>query len=98
MERIHDIWERLQHANRYVVAAALFLLWMLTLADVDLVRMVHTHAERTDIETRMDEHRARIATLEADLGQLTEDPSAKERHAREAYYMHKPNEDVFVYR
>ena len=29
---------------------------------------------------------------------MSQDPGAKERHAREAYYMHKPEEDVFVFR
>ena len=98
MDRIHDIIERLRLTNRYVLAAVLFLVWMLTLADVDLLRMVKTHAERHDIETKMEEHRQRISELEAALEQLRTDPSAKERHAREAYYMHKPDEDVFVYR
>lgn len=98
MDWIHDIVERLRQTNRYVVAASLFLLWMLTLADVDLIRMWRTHAERTDIELRMQEHLDRIEQLETDLEQLSTDPGAKERHAREAYYMHKPNEDVFVYR
>ena len=49
MDWIHDIVERLRQTNRYVVAASLFLLWMLTLADVDLIRMWRTHAERTDL-------------------------------------------------
>ena len=89
--------ERLRQTNRYVVAASLFLLWMLTLADVDLIRMWRTHAERTDIELRMAEHLT-IEQLETDLERMSTDPGAKERHAREAYYMHKPNEDVFVYR
>ena len=64
MDRIHDIIERLRQTNRYVLAALLFLVWMLTLADVDLLRMVKTHAERNDIETKMEKHRQRIAELE----------------------------------
>ena len=44
MDCFLDIVERLRNANRYVVAASLFLLWMLTLADVDLIRMWRTHA------------------------------------------------------
>ncbi len=98
MDRLQDIIERLRHTNRYVLAAVLFLVWMLTLADVDLLRMVRTHAERNDIEAHMKAHQQRISELEEDLEQLNADPAARERHAREAYYMHKPNEDVFVYR
>jgi len=97
-DRFFDVVDRLRDANRYAVASGLFLLWMLTLADVDLIRMVRTHQERTQIESRMAEHRLTIAELETELERMASHPDAKERHAREAYYMHKPNEDVFVFR
>lgn len=97
-DRFLDMVDRLREANRYAVASGLFLLWMLTLADVDLIRMVRTHQERTRIESRMAEHRLTIAELETELERMSTHPDAKERHAREAYYMHKPGEDVFVFR
>jgi len=97
-DRLHDWIERLRRANRYAVASGLFLIWMLTLADVDLIRMVQTHQERTRIESRIAEHQRNIAALETELERMAEDPDAKVRHAREAYFMHKPKEDVFVFR
>ena len=97
-DRFLDMVDRLRDANRYAVASGLFLLWMLTLADVDLIRMIRTHQERTRIESRMAEHRLTIAELETELERMSVHPDAKERHAREAYYMHKPEEDAFVFR
>ena len=91
-ERIEDWMDRIRNANRYAVASGLFLIWMLTLADVDLVRMVRTHQERVRIESRLAEHQHNIESLELDLQRMLEDPDAKVRHAREAYYMHKPGE------
>ena len=96
--RIEDWIDRIRNANRYAVASGLFLIWMLTLADVDLLRMVKTHQERVRIESRLAEHQHNIESLELDLQRMLEDPDAKARHAREAYYMHKPGEDVFVFR
>ena len=93
-----DMVDRLRDANRYAVSSGLFLLWMLTLADVDLIRMIRTHQERTRIESRMAEHHDNIAELTTELERMSTHPDAKERHAREAYYMHKPGEDVFVFR
>ena len=52
MEFFHIAYDRIRETNRYAVAAGVFLLWMLTLADVDLIRMVQTHQERLDIETK----------------------------------------------
>ncbi len=98
MEFFHIAYDRIRETNRYAVAAGVFLLWMLTLADVDLIRMVQTHQERLDIETKKAGHEARIAELDTELQRMSQDPGAKERHAREAYYMHKPEEDVFVFR
>ena len=95
---LHDMADRLRGANRYAVASGLFLLWMLTLADVDLIRMVRTHQERARIESRLAEHQLNINALEAELQRMALSPDAKERLAREAYYMHKSNEDVFVFR
>ena len=97
MEFFHIVYDRIRETNRYAVAAGVFLLWMLTLADVDLIRMVQTHQERLDIETKKAGHEARIAELDTELQRMSQDPGAKERHAREAYYMHKPEEDVFVF-
>ena len=54
---------------------------MLTLADVDLVRMVRTHQERVRIESRLAEHQPTM-DLELDLQRMLEDPDAKVRHAR----------------
>ena len=97
-EGMLSMWDRLRDTNRYAVAAGLFLLWMTALADVGLLRMIKTHQQRVQIETRMEQHRAAIAELESELEHMATDPNAKERHAREAYYMHKTNEDVFVFR
>jgi cell division protein DivIC len=91
-------WDRLRQANRYAVATGLFLLWMTALADVGLLRMIETHQQRVQVEARMEQHRAAIAALESELEHMALDPNAKERHAREAYFMHKDNEDVFVFR
>ena len=98
MDILHQIFDRIRDANRYTVAAGVFLIWMLTLADVDLIRMVKTHNARVQIETKMEGHAERIASLNAELEKMGADASSKERHARENYFMHKPEEDVFVFR
>lgn len=97
-ERFHDILERLKEANRYGVALVLFTIWMASLAEVDVFRMVETRIERNRIEDRIARTEDEIAVLDAQIAEIEKDPSVKERHARESYYMHKSNEDVFVFR
>lgn len=98
MDKVSDLLHRLGNANRYAVATGLFLMWMLTLADVDLFRMMRTRAERADVERKLEGHRERISALESELSAFQGQPASMEKHAREAHYMHKPNEDVFVFR
>jgi len=97
-ERLYDIFDRLKEANRYGVALVLFTIWMASLAEVDVFRMLETRIERNRIEDRIAQTEAEIAALDAQIVEIQNDPSVKERHARESYYMHKSNEDVFVFR
>ncbi len=97
-ERILEVYDRLTEINRYALASGLFLLWMCTFAEVDVMRMLDTHLERGDIEHRIAQTEAEITALDQRIASLHSDAHAKERHAREEYYMHQTNEDVFVFR
>lgn len=97
-DRLSHAWDRLRHSNRYALALGSFILWMGTLAEVDVFRMVDTRLERRHIESRIVETQDEIKVLDAQIAEIRQNPAAKERHAREAYYMHRNNEDVFVFR
>lgn len=97
-DKFWDIYDRIRSSNRYLLAFGLFVVWMSTMAEVDVFRMINTRLERNHIEARIAETEADIQQLDDQLAEIQRDPSAKERHAREAYYMHKVNEDVYVFR
>lgn len=97
-DRFHDIFDRLRDTNRYVLALGVYVIWMGTLAEVDIFRMVGTRMERRHIESRIVETKEEIQSLDIQLAEIRQNPEAKERHAREAYYMHRSNEDVYVFR
>lgn len=94
---IWNLWDRIRHSNRYALAFGLFLLWMSTMAQVDVFRMINTRMERNHIQSRISDTGARIENLNEQLEEIRTDPAAKERYARESYYMHKPGEDVYVF-
>ena len=97
-DTLYGLYDRLLEVNRYALAFGLFVLWMCTLAEVGVFRMVETQLERQTIEARIAETQGAIATLDAEIAELDALPGAKETHAREQYYMHKSNEDVYVFR
>lgn len=95
--RINAILDRILGINRYALAFGLFVLWTATLAEVDVFRMLHTRMERNQVEHRIEATENAIHLLDEQLAEIRENPAAKERHAREHYYMHKSNEDVYVF-
>ncbi|MCH1575380.1 MAG: septum formation initiator family protein [Flavobacteriales bacterium] len=96
-DRLWELWDRIRYSNRYGLAFGLFLLWMSTMAEVDVFRMINTRLERNHIQARITETEDLIDNLDLQLEEIRTDPSAKERYARESYYMHKPQEDVYVF-
>lgn len=87
---------RLQQAkwlNRYTVAFSIFFIWMIFFDKHNLIvqyRLSSSVIEmRRDIE-RFDERYIRAVEERAIMD------AQKERYAREKYYMHRPDEDVFI--
>ena len=97
-ETLYGLYDRLLEVNRYALAFGLFVLWMCTLAEVGVFRMVETQLERQTIEARIAETQRAIERLDAAIAEHDALPGAKEAHAREQYYMDKSNEDVFIFR
>ncbi len=95
--RFKAILDRILGMNRYALAFGLFVLWTATLAEVDIFRMLDTRMERNQVENRIEATQDAIRSLDEQLAEIRERPEAKERHAREHYYMHKSNEDVYVF-
>lgn len=96
--RFYAIWDRILDTNRYALSAGLFAIWMCTFAQVDVVRMAQTRMERNRIEERIQHTETAIQHLDEQVAQLKDNPLSKEQHARESYFMHKPNEDVYIFR
>ncbi len=96
-DRFLAIVDTIRGMNRYALAFGLFVAWTATLAEVDVFRMLNTRMERNQVESGIEATELAIQLLDEQLAEIQENPSAKERHAREHYYMHKSNEDVYVF-
>lgn len=83
-------------SNRYRLAVLLFALWSLFIADVDVFRMSRTHQELSVMKDKIAFHQAEIVKLNLKLDDIAAERSHLERYAREAYYMCKANEEVFL--
>ncbi|MDG2425977.1 MAG: septum formation initiator family protein [Flavobacteriales bacterium] len=83
-------------SNRYRLAGLLFAVWCFFIADVDVFRMVKTQGELKAMENEIAYHELEIALLNEKLELIAADRSHLERYAREAYYMCRSDEDVYL--
>jgi len=79
--------------NKYFLALAVFAVWMAFIDKHDILTQVKLHrtvnkleADKAFYQEKIEEEEARRADLEVNA----------EKYAREAYYMKKSNEDVFI--
>jgi cell division protein DivIC len=79
--------------NRYVVAATLFLTWMIFFDSANLMTQLRLIQSVNNLQRDKEYYQEEIIKAEAEKKTLAED---KETFAREKYYLQKSNEEVFI--
>jgi cell division protein DivIC len=82
--------------NFYVVALAIFLLWMLVLDSNNLIARFQLSAKLSSLEDEKEYYEAKIKEVEKDRDELFGDRESIEKFAREKYLMKKESEDIFI--
>jgi len=82
--------------NKYIVATASFLVWMLIFHDADVFYVMKLRKELRVMESQCEQYIERNAAAHEALHDLTENMRSLEKFARENYFMKKDNEDLFV--
>lgn len=82
--------------NKYLIAFAAFCVILLFLDKNDLFTQVERKKELKALENSRDYYTREISRLRKDYQDLTTDPAAIERLAREAFYMKRDNEELFL--
>lgn len=81
--------------GKYVIAVVLFLAVFLFIGDQSLLRFIHRSREIRELEKQRDLYEAATEQAQREI-QVLQQPDSLERYARERYFMHKPNEDIFL--
>jgi len=82
--------------NKYFLATAVFVTWMLFFDRNDLMSQYEYRSEVNKLEEEKEFYIRETAQVKKDLEELTTDKKQLEKFAREKYLMKKDNEDVFV--
>jgi cell division protein FtsB len=82
--------------NFYVVALAIFFIWMLALDSNNLIARYQLSSKLNSLEDAKEYYEEKIQEVEKDRDLLFGDRESIEKFAREKYFMKKENEDIYV--
>jgi len=82
--------------NKYIIAGAFFLVWMLFFDPKDIGTEVGKWSKYHELQASEAALSKQIEDTKAELKQLKTNAQTIERYAREKYLMKKDNEDLFI--
>jgi cell division protein DivIC len=82
--------------NFYVIATAIFLVWMVALDSNNLIARYQLGAKLSSLEDEKEYYEEKIKEVQKDHDELFGDKESIEKFAREKYLMKKETEDIFV--
>ncbi len=91
MNRLFELFR-----NKYFVATAAFLVWMLFFDKNDMLSQYEYRSEVNKLQEEKDFYEKETDQVKKDLKELSTNLKSAEKFAREKYFMKKDNEDVFV--
>lgn len=95
--RFTEFWRaiKIQKWGKYVLTLLLFAVVYLFVGEQSIVQFVRRGREIRQLEEQRDLYRSETEKASRELETLSH-PDSLERYAREHYYMHNANEDIFL--
>lgn len=82
--------------NKYFIAFLVFAVIMLFVDHNNLFEQMARRQELKELEAKKKYYGEEIEKSKKQLSDLSNDPSAIEKYAREKFYMKRDNEDIFL--
>ena len=96
MSRLKYIWNYVCR-HKYMITILVFVLIIGVLDDNSLIRRVSHWREIRELSTEIERYRSQYEEDSRALKELTSNPEALEKIAREKYKMKKADEDIFIF-
>lgn len=82
--------------NFYTIAFAIFLVFIIFFDSQSLVKRAKVYFKQKRVNMEIREYEEKIATANERYSDMDHNDTTVERYARETYYMHEPDEKVFI--
>lgn len=96
MSKLMTLWGYIRR-HKYLITILAFLVVIVFLDDNSLIQRAKHRAEIENLKAEIEKYRKQFNEDTEKLKELTTNPEAMEKVAREKYLMKKPNEDVFIF-
>lgn len=96
MSKLMTLWKYIRR-HKYLITVLAFLVIIVFLDENSLIQRAQHRQEINDLRTEIEKYRKQYEDDTERLKELTTNPEALEKIAREKYYMKKPNEDIFIF-
>lgn len=96
MSKLLSVWNFICR-NKYYITIGLFVAVIGFIDENSLVRRAKNKREISNLQEEIKKYQAEYEESTERLNELTENPAAMEKVAREKYLMKKPNEDIYVF-
>ena len=83
--------------HKYLITIAAFLVIIVFLDENSLIQRAKHQQEINTLNAEIEKYRKQYEEDTEKLKELTNNPEAMEKIAREKYLMKKPNEDIFIF-
>ena len=84
-------------SHKYLITIAAFLVIIVFLDENSLIQRAKHQQEINTLNSEITKYRKQFEEDTEKLKELTNNPEAMEKIAREKYLMKKPNEDIFIF-
>ena len=96
MSKLMTIWEYVRK-HKYMITVVGFLVIIVFLDENSLIQRAKHRQEINALTSEIEKYRKQFEEDTQTLKELTDNPEALEKVAREKYLMKKPNEDIFIF-
>lgn len=96
MSKLLTFWGYVRR-HKYLITIITFLVIIVFLDDNSLIQRTKHRAEIENLKAEIEKYRKQFNEDTEKLKELSANPEAIEKIAREKYFMKKANEDVFIF-
>lgn len=96
MSKLLTIWNYIRR-HKYLITVLIFIVIIGFVDENSLIQRIKHRNEISSLNSEIEKYRKQYEEDTEKLKELTTNPEALEKIAREKYLMKKPNEDIYVF-